>query len=76
MSDVMLLGVLRMPMDFPFDKLTHVQVVSRCREAAERIEATNELKQTLRTKIIEGPGAVLISNDAWHTLNDWLNTEE
>jgi hypothetical protein len=38
MSDVMLLGVLRMPMDEP-DPMTLHQFVNRARAAADRIEA-------------------------------------
>jgi hypothetical protein len=39
MSDVMLLGVLRMPMPENPDPLTLAQFVSRARQAADRIEA-------------------------------------
>ena len=53
MSDVMLLGVLRMPMDFPFDELTHIQVVSRCREAADRIESDTRRIEDLERQLAE-----------------------
>ena len=39
MSDVMLLGVLRMPMPDDPDQLTLRQFVDRARQAADRIEA-------------------------------------
>ena len=39
MSDVMLLGVLRMPLPSPVDPLTLAQFVGRARQAASRIEA-------------------------------------
>lgn len=53
MSDVMLLGVLRMPMNYPFDELTHVQVVARCRQAADRIESDKEEIAELKRQLEE-----------------------
>ena len=47
MSDVMLLGVLRMPMDYPLNVITFTQIVSRCREAADRIEADKKFRQSV-----------------------------
>jgi len=44
MSDVMLLGILNMPLDYPLDELTHIQLVSACREAAVRIEADKKYR--------------------------------
>ena len=57
MSDLMLLGVLRMPMDNP-DPLTLHQFVGRARQAADRIEAdakeidrlTAELAQAMKER--------------------------
>lgn len=43
MSDVMLIGVLRMPMDYPLNEIVFSQLVSRCREAADRIESDARL---------------------------------
>jgi hypothetical protein len=39
MSDIMLLGILNIPLDYPMDVLTHTQLLSACREAAKRIES-------------------------------------
>jgi len=47
MSDVMLLGILRMPMDYPLDAVTFTQVVSACRQAADRIEANEKVRQSI-----------------------------
>jgi hypothetical protein len=48
MSDVMLLGVLRMPMPESPDPMTLRQFVSRARQAADRIEADGDEIQRLR----------------------------
>ncbi len=53
MSDVMLLGVLRMPMPDEPDTLTLRQFVSRAREAADRIEADADELARLRAKFGE-----------------------
>ncbi len=47
MSDVMLIGVLRMPMDYPPDEIIFTQIVSRCRQAAERIEKDKAVRQKI-----------------------------
>ena len=47
MSDVMLIGVLRMPMDYPPDEIIFSQIVSRCRQAAERIEKDKAVRQKI-----------------------------
>lgn len=49
MSDVMLLGVLRMPMDNP-DPMTLRQFVARARQAACRIEADSDEIDELRAE--------------------------
>lgn len=43
----MLLGILNMPLDYPLDKITHIQLVSTCREAAARIEADKNFRQSV-----------------------------
>ena len=50
MSDVMLLGVLRMPMPDAPDQMTLRQFVSRARQAACRIEADTDELEELRAK--------------------------
>jgi hypothetical protein len=50
MSDVMLLGVLRMPMPDEPDTMTLRQFVSRARQAACRIEADADELAELRTE--------------------------
>lgn len=50
MSDLMLLGMLRMPMDNP-DPLTLRQFVDRARQAADRIEADEKLIEQLRSEL-------------------------
>lgn len=50
MSDLMLLGVLRMPMPDDPDPMTLRQFVSRARQAACRIEADTDELEDLRTK--------------------------
>ncbi len=50
MSDVMLLGVLRMPMPDEPDTLTLRQFVDRAREAADRIEADADELARLRAE--------------------------
>lgn len=50
MSDVMLLGVLRMPMPDAPDPMTLRQFVSRARQAACRIEADTDELEELRAK--------------------------
>jgi hypothetical protein len=47
MSDVMLIGVLRMPIDYPPDEIIFTQIVSRCREAADRIEKDKTVRQKI-----------------------------
>ena len=44
MSDVMLIGILNMPMDYPLDQLTFTQLVSTCRRAANRIEGDKAVR--------------------------------
>ena len=47
MSDVMLIGVLRMPMYYPPDEIIFNQIVSRCRQAADRILKNNSVRQKI-----------------------------
>lgn len=54
MSDIMLLGVLRMPMDEP-DLPTQKQFVSRGRQAADRIEALKTVLEEVRDRLREHP---------------------
>lgn len=51
MSDVMLLGVLRMPIEFLQDGLYLLQFIDRAREAADRIEADAERIQLLEARL-------------------------
>ena len=51
MSDVMLLGVLRMPMPDNPDPLTLRQFVDRARQAADRIEADADEIERLRAEV-------------------------
>ena len=53
MSDVMLIGVLRMPMDYPPDEIIFTQIVSRCRQAAERIEKDKAVRQKIWDVVAE-----------------------
>ncbi len=47
MSDVILLGILNMPLDYPLNQLTHIQLVSTCRQAAVRIESDKKSLQAI-----------------------------
>jgi hypothetical protein len=51
MSDVMLIGVLRMPMPDEPDPMTLRQFVSRARQAADRIEADGAEIERLRAAL-------------------------
>lgn len=51
MSDVMLLGVLRMPIPDSPDPLTLHQFVSRARQAADRIESDADEIERLRAEV-------------------------
>ena len=52
MSDLMLLGVLRMPMDGA-DPITLHQFIDRARQAADRIEADAKEIAALRKALLE-----------------------
>ena len=52
MSDIMLLGILNMPLDYPLDELTHIQLVSACREAAARIIKLENV-ETTNARLVE-----------------------
>ena len=51
MSDVMLLGVLRMPVPYPVDAMWLHQFVDRARQAADRIEADAAEIERLRAAL-------------------------
>lgn len=56
MSDLMLLGVLRMPMTperLAEDPLAAAQFIDRAREAADRIEADAEVIASLRASLVD-----------------------
>lgn len=53
MSDLMLLGVLRMPVPYPVDAMWLHQLVDRARQAADRIEADADEIERLRTALRE-----------------------
>lgn len=50
MSDVMLLGILRMPIEYS-DTLSVMQLVGRARQAADRIEEDAEEIERLRSEL-------------------------
>lgn len=54
MSDAMLLGILRMPMDEP-DFLTLEQFVKRSRQAADRIESLKSVLIEVRDRLRAHP---------------------
>jgi peptidoglycan hydrolase CwlO-like protein len=51
MSDIMLLGILRMPIDYPPNEIIFMQVIQTCREAADRIEADSRKIAELEKQI-------------------------
>lgn len=53
MSDLMLLGVLRMPVTTSSEPLTLSQFIGRAREAADRIEADADKIQQLQARVLE-----------------------
>ena len=58
MSDVMLLGILRMPiepedLEFCLDHITALQFISAAREAADRIEAETARADELQKRVDE-----------------------
>jgi hypothetical protein len=53
MSDVMLLGVLRMPVPFPVDAVWLHQFVDRARQAADRVEADAAEIERLRALCLD-----------------------
>lgn len=59
MSDVMLLGVLRLPLEcWTDDQLFKMQQQSRCVEAADRIEADADRIERLQSQVAELRGAL------------------
>jgi hypothetical protein len=67
MSDVMLLGVLRMPMPESPDPTTLRQFVSRARQAACRIEADADELEALRAEVARlKEHAVVLANTERH----------
>ena len=78
MSDVMLLGVLRMPMDDP-DPLTLRQFVSRAQQAACRIEADADELAELRAKIdrLRAAGlGVVVHMEGRQPVRGWLKDND
>jgi hypothetical protein len=72
MSDVMLLGVLRMPVPYPVDAMWLHQFVDRARQAAERIEADAAEIERLRAALAKANEQAERFERGWYLRGDAL----